>query len=87
MSEAGGPADRADPLPGDVIVELDGEPITGVDDLHRLLLEDRIGRRVTLAVVRGAEHVDLLVTPTEVRRGEPGPTANGGPRVAYRRAT
>lgn len=59
------PADRADVLPGDVIVGLDGMPVTGVDDLHRWLIEERIGVTATLKLLRGPRLLDAQVTPRE----------------------
>lgn len=61
--EAGSPADRADVLPGDVIIRFDGEPVRGVDDLHRLLIHDRIGAAAVLTVLRGTELTELHVVP------------------------
>ena len=52
--------------PGDLIVEFAGEPVRGVDDLHRLLTEERIGELVQLKIVRGGELRRVLVTPCEV---------------------
>jgi S1-C subfamily serine protease len=66
--EAGSPADGAGLLMGDTIVALDGRPVTGVDDLVRLLDEDRIGRSVTIDVVRNGRARAFEVTPRE-RRG------------------
>ena len=62
---AGSPADRADVLPGDVIIALGERAVRGVDDLHRLLIEDRIGAPTTLAVLRGHERLVLGITPVE----------------------
>jgi len=45
-SEPGSPANRAGLLTGDMIVALDGQPVTGADDLIRLLTGERIGRTV-----------------------------------------
>jgi S1-C subfamily serine protease len=36
----------------DIIVRADGEPVTGVDDLIRLLNGERIGRNVAIDVLR-----------------------------------
>lgn len=47
---------------GDVIVALDGDPVSGVDALHRLLTEERIGREVALTVLRRATVRDITVT-------------------------
>ena len=63
--EPGSPAQRAGFQEGDVIVRFAGEPVSGVDDLHRLLTEERIGVRTTLTVVRRAERRDLEVIPIE----------------------
>ena len=52
--------------PGDLIVEFAGEPVRGVDDLHRLLTEERIGELVQLKIVRRGELRRVLVTPCEV---------------------
>ena len=51
----------------DIIVGLDGAPVAGVDDLHRLLTEDRIGVRAKLTVMRELEARDLDITPVESR--------------------
>jgi S1-C subfamily serine protease len=63
--EPGGPAKQSDLMVGDVVVALDDEPVSGVDDLHRLLTEDRVGRTVTLKVLRRATMRDITVTAGE----------------------
>ena len=65
--ESGGPADRTDLLPGDVIIGLEAAVIGGIDDLHRALLEGAIGRRMTLTLLRGAERREIAVVPEEVK--------------------
>jgi S1-C subfamily serine protease len=60
-------AAEAELRPGDVIVEFAGEPVRGVDDLHRLLTEERIGQLVATKLLRRGELRRVLVTPREVR--------------------
>lgn len=65
VSEGTAAAD-AELRPGDLIVEFGGEPVRGVDDLHRLLTEERIGELVAIKVIRRGELRRILVTPREV---------------------
>ena len=48
----GSPAAPAGLRPEDLIVDVDGEPLTDVGDLQRLMVAERIGRRLALAVHR-----------------------------------
>src|SRR5881398_1792636 len=50
--ESNSPAERAGVKAGDIIVGFDGKPVTGIDDLHRLLATDRIGVQTTVSVLR-----------------------------------
>ena len=63
----GTPAAEAGLRPGDLIVEFGGEPVRGVDDLHRLLTEERIGELLALKILRRGELRRVLVTPREVQ--------------------
>jgi len=60
------PAARAGLRAEDLVVAIDGEPVRGVDDLQRLLSEDRIGADVNLSVVRGGEPRGVMVRPEEL---------------------
>jgi S1-C subfamily serine protease len=59
--EPNGPARNAGLLDGDIIVSLDTHAVTSIDDLHRLLIEERIGTDITLGILRGLERLDILV--------------------------
>jgi S1-C subfamily serine protease len=48
-----------------VIVSFDGRPIFTIDDLQRLLTEERVGVPMTVGVVRGTELVRFDVMPSE----------------------
>jgi S1-C subfamily serine protease len=63
----GGPAKKAGLREGDVIVALDGKPVAGVDDLHRLLTDARVGVSSTLTVLRWTEKLEMRVVPEEAR--------------------
>jgi S1-C subfamily serine protease len=63
--EPGGPASQAALLRGDIVIALDGKPVTGVDDFIRLLAAERIGKRISVAVLRLGRPRAFDVTPTE----------------------
>jgi S1-C subfamily serine protease len=68
--EPGSPAQRAGLKEGDVIVAIGGEPVSGLDDLHRLLTEERIGVETALSVIRGfTESLELKVRPVTRKPG------------------
>jgi serine protease Do len=60
------PAARAGLRAEDLIVAIDGVPVRGVDDLQRLLGEERIGADVVLSVVREGEPREVNVRPEEL---------------------
>ena len=53
--EPGSPAGEAGLITGDILVSLDGQPVTAVDDVLAALEPDRIGRQVAAQVVRGGQ--------------------------------
>jgi S1-C subfamily serine protease len=63
--EPNSPAQRAGLQERDVIVALGGRAVSGVDDLHRLLVDEGIGSRLPLVVLRGAERRELSIVPDE----------------------
>jgi len=63
--EPQGPAALAGLMSLDVIVSADGESVTGVDDLIRLLNRERIGRPIAIDVLRRGQLRSFDVTPLE----------------------
>ena len=61
------PAQRAGLREGDLIISFNGKPVAGVDDLHRLLTDARVGVSSALIVLRWTEKLELKVVPEEVQ--------------------
>jgi len=61
------PARKGGLREGDIIIGFDDRPIAGIDDLHKLLTEERIGKKWLLTVVRGVDKLTIEVTPEESR--------------------
>ena len=49
------------------MIALEGQPVAGVDDLHRLLTEVRVGISCSLTILRWTEKMELKVVPEEAR--------------------
>src|SRR5438874_12151077 len=61
------PAQRAGVHPGDVLVGYAGRPVAGMDDLHRLLVEEQVGRAAPLLVIRSGEILTLEIVADDAR--------------------
>jgi S1-C subfamily serine protease len=66
--EPNSPAAGAGLREGDLILGFAGQPITGIDDLHRRLTDDHIGVAVPLMVLRANERRYFTVIPAESHR-------------------
>jgi S1-C subfamily serine protease len=61
----GSPAQRAGLREGDILLSYDGQPTPGIDDLHRLLTETRVGVPAPLTILRGVEKRTLHIMADE----------------------
>ena len=64
--EPDSPARRAGLSEGDLIIGFTGRPVAGIDDLHKLLTEERVGQGAPLEVIRRTERLTLHIVPEEV---------------------
>jgi predicted metalloprotease with PDZ domain len=71
LIEPGGPAERAGLMPGDVITEVDGRPITTSGDLARTLAAKQPGEQVQLQVNRFGQTIVIDATLGSRRPGVP----------------
>jgi S1-C subfamily serine protease len=62
----GSPADRAGLRPEDLIVSIDGGAISTVDELHKLMVSDVIGRTLDVSLIREGQRVDVDLVPAEL---------------------
>jgi S1-C subfamily serine protease len=62
----GSPAHRTGLKEGDIIIELGGEKVTSVDDIHRRLTREAIGKTLGVALLRDwTKRVDMSIVPAE----------------------
>ena len=66
--DSSGPGAKAGLEPGDLLVSANGQPLTGLDDLMRVLGTDTIGRSMSFDVIRQGRRMTLPITPRERRR-------------------
>ncbi len=63
--ETDSPADQAGLLSGDLILAIDGQTVTGADDLVRMLAADTIDRTVPIDILRRSDPRRVWVSPKE----------------------
>jgi S1-C subfamily serine protease len=63
--EANSSGQRAGLREGDVIIAFDDQPVRGIDDLHRLLTEEKVGVKSSLVIIRGSEKIEREIVPAE----------------------
>jgi S1-C subfamily serine protease len=63
--EPDSPAKKAGLVVGDILVTFANSPITGHNDLYRLLTKDVIGKQIEMEILRAEKLVKLTVTPNE----------------------
>ena len=68
--EENSPAQRAGLIEGDVIVGFGGQPTAGIDDLHKVLTEEKVGVRTPLTIIRRSEKLVLDIVPEESQSRE-----------------
>jgi S1-C subfamily serine protease len=52
---------------GDIIVEIEGHPVSSVDNLHKFLNENVIGMRISLGILRNFRKQVISVIPEEIK--------------------
>ncbi len=52
---------------GDIIVEFDNKPVATVDNLHKYLSQEVIGKKIELGVLRGGRRQNIHVIPGELK--------------------
>jgi S1-C subfamily serine protease len=61
-----GPAARAGLRPGDLLLTAGGKPVTGAQDLQKLMFSEAIGRPLAITVMRNGALVDVIAQPSEL---------------------
>jgi S1-C subfamily serine protease len=61
-----GPAARAGLRPGDLLLSVAGQPVTGAQDLQKLMFSAAIGRPLAITVMRNGALVDVIAQPSEL---------------------
>ena len=62
----GSPAARAGLRAEDIVVDVDGQPVGGIDELQRLVTGELVGMPAQVTVVRGDRRLTLELVPVEL---------------------
>ncbi len=61
--QEGSPASSAALRDGDIIIAIAGQPVAGIDAMHRLLTAEYAGKTLPLEILRGVERLQLTIRP------------------------
>jgi S1-C subfamily serine protease len=68
--EPDGPGDRAGVLIGDVLLSLDGKPVSDTRDVQTSLSPESVGKTLNVQVIRGGALVEVAIAVGERPRRE-----------------
>jgi S1-C subfamily serine protease len=60
-----GPAGQAGVREGDLIIAINEQGVSNIDDLHRFLAEWPLDQAITLTILRGLDRLEMQVMPVE----------------------
>ncbi len=63
--EINSPAQRAGLCEGDVIISFGDQSVAGIDELHKLLTQEKVGKSFPVTFIRGTEKIVLDIIPDE----------------------
>jgi S1-C subfamily serine protease len=66
----GSPADKAGLERGDIIVAMDGKPLTDSGRLQEFIRQAKVGTEITLTFVRDGKRITKSLTLAEMPQGE-----------------
>tara|TARA_R110001599_G_scaffold165263_9_gene354656 strand:- start:557 stop:2071 length:1515 start_codon:yes stop_codon:yes gene_type:complete len=67
---AGGPAEDAGIVPGDVVLSFDGKDVASMRELPRIVADSAVGKAVAVTVLRDGKEVEIKVTLGRLEEGE-----------------
>lgn len=63
--EQNGPCDRAGVLIGDILLSLDGKPVSDTKDVQAVLSPESVGKTINVQIIRGGELVEVAIAVSE----------------------
>jgi S1-C subfamily serine protease len=67
--EPHGPAAKAGLAEGDLLIAADGKPLTGLDDLLRVLGPGSIDQSISFDLIRAGKRMSVKITPKARKKG------------------
>ena len=65
FDENSSPARKIGLREDDIVIEFAGKTVSGIDELHKLLTEEEIGKPQMIMVLRGTKRLEFEIVPLE----------------------